>query len=175
MTTLAPITPADAANRLKAGGVTLVDIREADEHAREHIPGAISMPLSALERGHLNLSAHGDVVFHCKSGMRTSANCTRLAGHVEGPAFMLEGGLDAWKRAGLAVKQKAGAPIELMRQVQIVIGLIVLTGVALTLTVHPAFVVIPAFMGAGLTFAGISGWCGMAKLMALAPWNRKAA
>lgn len=88
---------------------------------------------------------------------------------------MLDGGLDAWKRAGLAVKQKAGAPIELMRQVQIVIGLLVLAGLALTLTVHPYFIAIPAFMGAGLTFAGISGWCGMAKLVALAPWNRKAA
>jgi rhodanese-related sulfurtransferase len=175
MTTLAPITPQDAAIRLKSGRVTLVDIREADEHAREHIAGAVSMPLSALEKGHINLAAHGDVVFHCKSGMRTSTNCARLATHVEGPAFMLEGGLDAWKRAGLGVRKKAGAPIELMRQVQIVIGLFVLTGIALTLTVHPGFIVIPAFMGAGLTFAGLSGWCGMAKLIALAPWNRQAA
>lgn len=175
MTTLPALTPQDVAARLKAGRITLIDIREADEHAREHIAGAVSVPLSALEKSRLGLSASGDVVFHCKSGMRTSANCGRLAEHVEGPAYLLAGGLDAWKRAGLAVTKKAGAPIELMRQVQIVIGLLVLTGVALTLTVHPAFIVIPAFMGAGLTFAGLSGWCGMAKLIALAPWNRKAA
>lgn len=178
MTTLPLITPKDAENRLKHGRLTLIDIREADEYAREHIPGAVSMPLSALEKGHVSIataSGGGDVAFHCKSGMRTTTNCARLAAHVEGPAFMLDGGLDAWKRAGLAVKQKAGAPIELMRQVQIVIGLLVLTGLALTLMVHPYFIAIPAVMGAGLTFAGISGWCGMAKLVALAPWNRKAA
>jgi rhodanese-related sulfurtransferase len=175
MTTLATIKPQDAAARVKSGRATLVDIREADEHAREHIAGALSMPLSALEKSHVNLVPQGDVIFHCKSGMRTSTNCARLATHVEGPAFMLEGGLDAWKRAGLAVRKKAGAPIELMRQVQIVIGLFVLTGIALSLTVHPGFIAIPAFMGAGLTFAGLSGWCGMAKLIALAPWNRQAA
>ncbi len=175
MTTLAPISPQDAAARIKSGHATLVDIREADEHVREHIAGAVSMPLSTIEKGRLNLATHGDVVFHCKSGMRTGANCVRLADHVDGPAFMLDGGLDAWKQAGMAVRKKTGAPIELMRQVQIVIGLFVLAGIALTLTVHPGFIVIPAFMGAGLTFAGLSGWCGMAKLIALAPWNRQAA
>lgn len=179
MTTLSSITPQEAAGRLRDGSLTLIDIREADEYAREHIPGAISMPLSALEKGHINVAAasgaQGDIVFHCKSGMRTSANCARLSAHVSGPAFMLEGGLDAWKRAGLAVKQKAGAPIELMRQVQIVIGVFILSGIALTLAVHPYFIAIPTLMGAGLVFAGVSGWCGMAKLIALAPWNRAAA
>jgi rhodanese-related sulfurtransferase len=175
MTTLASITPQDAAARIRTGNVTLVDIREADEHAREHIPGAVSIPLSALQKGHLGLATHGDIVFHCKSGMRTNSNCARLAEQVEGPAFMLDGGLDAWKRAGLAVERKANAPIELMRQVQIAIGLFILAGVALALTVHPGFIAIPAVMGAGLTFAGLSGWCGMAKLIALAPWNRRAA
>jgi rhodanese-related sulfurtransferase len=175
MTTLTPIGPQDLAARLRAGAVKLIDIREADEHAREHIAGSVSMPMSAIEKGHLNFTPRGDVVFHCKSGMRTSTNCVRLAGHVEGPAYMLEGGLDAWKRAGLGSRKKAGAPIELMRQVQIVIGLFVLTGIALTLVVHPYFIAIPAFMGAGLLFAGVSGWCGMARLIALAPWNRQAA
>lgn len=175
MTVLSPITPQDAAARIKAGSVTLVDIREPDEHAREHIAGAVSVPLSALQKGHLGLAAHGDVIFHCKSGMRTNSNCARLASQVEGPAFILQGGLDAWKRAGLPVKTKPSAPLEIMRQVQITIGLIVLAGVALTATVHPGFIVLPALMGAGLTFAGLSGWCGMAKLIALAPWNRRPA
>jgi hypothetical protein len=62
-----------------------------------------------------------------------------------------------------------------MRQVQIVAGLLVLTGVVLGFVLNPAFFGISAFVGAGLTFAGISGWCGMAKLLALMPWNRRAA
>lgn len=67
----------------------------------------------------------------------------------------------------------AKAPLELNRQVQITIGLLMLTGVALTLFVDRLFLALPAFLGAGLLFSGVSGWCGMAHLIALAPWNRR--
>ena len=63
-------------------------------------------------------------------------------------------------------------PIEIMRQVQIVAGSLVLIGVILGYFVTPAFYALPAFVGAGLLFAGISGFCGMAKLLAIMPWNR---
>lgn len=172
MTTLAPIGAENLKARLKAREVTLVDIREPDEYAREHIDGAVSMPLSRLEAGGLTLETHGDVVFHCKSGMRTNSNCARLAAHVDGPAFMLEGGLEAWKQAGLPVRADAKAPLELNRQVQITVGVLILAGAALGALVHPAFFALSALMGAGLTFAGVSDWCGMAQLLARAPWNR---
>lgn len=175
MTTLTPLDPQTAATRLKARQITLIDIREADEHAREHIEGAISMPLSRLEESGLTLEPQRDVVFHCKSGMRTNANCARLAAHVDGNAFVLEGGLDAWKKAGLAVRTDAKAPLELNRQVQITVGGLMLSGVALAVFVDPRFIAIPALLGAGLTWAGLSGWCGMAHLLALAPWNRRQA
>jgi hypothetical protein len=51
----------------------------------------------------------------------------------------------------------------------------VLTGVVLGLFVSPGFFGLSAFVGAGLTFAGATGWCGMAKLLAVMPWNRAAA
>jgi rhodanese-related sulfurtransferase len=175
MTVLTPIDPIKLATQLKAHEVTLVDIREADEYAREHIDGAVSVPLSRLEQGSLSLEPKGAVVFHCKSGMRTNSNCARLAAHVDGTAFMLEGGLDAWKRAGLSVRSDAKAPIELNRQVQITIGALMLIGVTLGTLVNPLFILIPAALGAGLLFAGLSGWCGMAHLLALAPWNKRAA
>ena len=63
------------------------------------------MPLSSLETGRLNVDPQGQVVFHCKSGMRTNANCARLAAHVDGEAFVLDGGIEAWKQAGLAVER----------------------------------------------------------------------
>lgn len=173
MTALRPIAAADLASRLKQRNVTLVDIREADEYAREHIDGAVSVPLSQLERSHLAVEPKGEVVFTCKSGMRTGQNCERLAALVDGDAFLLEGGLDAWKRAGLRTHADARAPLELNRQVQISIGALTLIGVALTALVNPGFVAIPALLGAGLLFAGLSGWCGMAHLLALAPWNRR--
>jgi rhodanese-related sulfurtransferase len=175
MTTLVPINPSDLAARVRKGGVTLVDIREPDEFAREHIPGAVSLPLSRLEEGGLTLETKGDVVFHCRSGRRTGDNCDRLAAHVDGPAYMLEGGLDAWKAAGFSIAKDTRAPLELNRQVQMVAGLLVLAGILLGAFAHPAFYALAGFVGAGLAFAGLSGWCGMAHLLATAPWNRRAA
>lgn len=175
MTTLTPIDPKTVAARLKAGSATLIDIREADEFAREHIPGARSLPLSTLQHGRLDVEPKGDVVFHCKSGMRTNSNCARLAGHVDGEAYMLTGGLEAWKQAGLTVSTDTRAPLELNRQVQITIGALMLTGVALSVFVAPGFVILPTLLGAGLMMAGLTGWCGMAHLLAAMPWNRRAA
>lgn len=59
-----------------------------------------------------------------------------------------------------------------MRQVQLVIGLCVLAGSALAWFVDPRFVAIPAFFGAGLTFAGASGTCALATLIGWMPWNK---
>ncbi len=66
------------------------------------------------------------------------------------------------------------APLELMRQVQIAAGSLVMAGVILGFAVAPAFFGLSAAIGAGMAFAGISGWCGMARLLAAMPWNRRA-
>jgi rhodanese-related sulfurtransferase len=162
----------EVAQRLRTGHAVLIDVREADEFARRHVPGALSRPLSTFEAAHLKIEPAKDVVFTCRSGMRTEANCGRLATAVEGEAFVLQGGLDAWALAGLPVKEDRQAPLEIMRQVQITAGMLVLTGVLLGFIVHPAFFGLSAFVGAGLTFAGATGFCGMARLLQAAPWNR---
>jgi rhodanese-related sulfurtransferase len=153
----------------------LVDIREPDEFARRHVRGALSRPLAAFEQAHLKIEPGRDVIFTCRTGMRTGANCARLAAAVEGEAFVLAGGVDAWAASGLPVVEDHKAPMEIMRQVQIAAGSLVLLGVVLGLAVHPAFLGLSAFVGAGLAFAGATGFCGMARLLALAPWNRRAA
>ena len=104
---LTPLKPARVADLLREGRAVLVDIREPDEFAQRHIPRALSRPLSAFEAAHLKIEPARDVVFTCRSGMRTAANCDRLAAIVEGEAFVLEGGLDAWAAAGLPVVQPA--------------------------------------------------------------------
>lgn len=175
MTTLTKLEPKTAADRLKSGHSVLIDIREPDEYAREHIPGAISLPVSTLDEADLTLEAGKQAIFHCKSGMRTDSNCARLAEHVDGEAFMLDGGLDAWRSLGLPTAKDTKAPLEINRQVQITAGSLVLLGVILGWFVHPAAFGLPAFVGAGLMFAGISGWCGMASLLAVMPWNRRPA
>jgi rhodanese-related sulfurtransferase len=175
MSTLIPIDPKTLASRLKAGDIRLVDIREPDEFAREHVAQAVSVPLSNLEAAHLELRSDIPVAFTCKTGMRTGSHCARLAAHVGEPAYVLQGGLDAWKGAGLPVAANRKAPLEIQRQVQIAAGGLALTGAILAATVHPAFIALSGFIGAGLLFAGASGWCGMAKLLAIAPWNSRAA
>jgi rhodanese-related sulfurtransferase len=165
-----PTIDVAGARRLLDQGAVLVDIREADEHAREHVPGARSNPLSRLTP--VDSPAGKVVIFHCRSGARTAASAVRLAGAASGEAYVLEGGLDAWKKAGLPVAIDRRQPIEIMRQVQIVAGSLVLLGIVLGVWVAPAFLGLSAFVGAGLAFAGISGWCGMARMLALMPWNR---
>ena len=174
MTNLIPLSPADVAARLNRGAL-LVDIREADEFARRHVAGAVSRPLSAFEQAHLRIEPGQDVIFTCRTGNRTSVHCARLQASVDGDAWVLEGGVDGWAAAGLPVVADRAAPLELMRQVQIAAGLLVLTGILLGFAVSPILFGLAAFVGAGLTFAGATGWCGMAKLLALMPWNRRAA
>lgn len=173
--TLNALDPHAVAERLSAGTAVLVDVREGDEFARRHVRGALSRPLSDFEAAHLRIEPGRDVVFACRSGMRTSAHCRRLAAAVDGEAYVLKGGIDAWAAAGLPVDEDREAPLEIMRQVQIAAGLLILIGVGLGVFVAPAFLGLAAFVGAGLTFAGASGFCGMARLLALAPWNRRAA
>jgi rhodanese-related sulfurtransferase len=170
--TLPTVTP-QRARRLIEEGAILIDIREADEHARERIPGAHHVPLSRLDAADFAAHRGGPVIFHCRSGARTLGNAARLAGRVGGrEAFALEGGLDAWRKAGLPVATDRRAPIELNRQVQIGAGSIVFIGSLLGLTVSPWFFALPLFVGGGLTMAGVTGFCGMAMLLMRAPWNR---
>jgi rhodanese-related sulfurtransferase len=172
---LTALQPQTVAERLNAGSTILVDVREADEFARRHVPGALSRPLSDFRAAHLLIEPGKDVVFTCRSGMRTQAHCRDLAAAVEGQAFVLDGGVDAWTAAGLPLEEDRKAPLEIMRQVQIAAGLLILIGVGLGVFVAPAFLALSAFVGAGLTFAGATGFCGMARLLALAPWNQRAA
>jgi hypothetical protein len=65
-------------------------------------------------------------------------------------------------------------PIEVQRQVQIGAGSLAFLGTALGVFVSPWFFVVPAFVGAGLVMAGVTGFCGMANLLMRAPWNRRA-
>ena len=170
--TLPRISP-EKARQMVAGGAVLVDIREADEFARSRIAQARHAPLSKLGTIDVGKDAPA-VIFHCKSGGRTAANIERLKSSTDCEAFILEGGIEAWKSAGLPVIEDKKQPIEMMRQVQIVAGSMVVTGAVLGALLHPGFYALSGFVGAGLIFAGVSGSCMMAKVLALAPWNRRA-
>jgi len=90
---------------IDAGDAVLVDVREPNEHAAEHVQGSHLVPLSELDRHDLKHLGKSKVVFHCKGGMRTTANAGRLAAACEGELYELTGGIEGWKKAGLPVKQ----------------------------------------------------------------------
>ena len=164
------IDPARAADLIKQGAV-LVDIRETVEQARGNIPGALHRPLARIAR----LDEHAPaLIFHCRSGNRTAANAGKLAAAANCQAYMLEGGIDAWRAAGLPVHTNPSQPIEIMRQVQIAAGSLILLGVILGWLVSPLFLALSGGVGAGLILAGATGSCAMAHLLGMLPWNRRA-
>ena len=172
MSILPNIDPQDLQRRLQAGDALLIDIREPNEFARARIPGSRLAPLSTIDHQDFAADRHRTVVFSCRSGNRTTVHAARLLAKGFDKAYQLGGGIEAWKRAGLPVDTDRKAPIELMRQVQITAGGLALLGALLAWFVNPAFILLSGFIGAGLMTAGITGFCGMARLLALMPWNR---
>jgi len=166
------ITPHDLKSRLDRGECYLVDVREPVEHAEEHIAGARLIPLGELEKQIDDLPADEPLIVMCRSGKRGGQAMEKLRSQGFTEVQNLEGGILAWKEAGYPVGCAEKKVFPLMQQVHLVIGLGVLTGVILSLTVHPNWVFLSAFFGAGLVLAGSTGWCGLAILMSKMPWNR---
>ena len=150
--------------------VTLIDVREEFEYNAANISGAHLIPLAKINKASLP-KTNKPIVIHCKLGGRSAKACMQLlAEDPELDVASLDGGIEAWQAAGFKVNKSAKLPVD--RQTQIAIGLIIFLSSLLGFTVHSNFYYIPAFMGLGLIFAGVSGFCGMAKLMAKMPWNR---
>lgn len=105
---LTPLSPHQVADRIRSGRAVVIDVREPEEFAVEHLPGALSAPLSVFDQAALGVQPGCEVIFMCRSGARTGAYCDRLAARVEGPACVLDGGLNSWKAAGLPVTSAAG-------------------------------------------------------------------
>ncbi|MCB9847538.1 MAG: rhodanese-like domain-containing protein [Phycisphaeraceae bacterium] len=159
---------------MQSGDTVLIDVREDFEHAEERIAGAVPRPLSKFDPDAIRRESGGKrVVFHCRSGKRSLDAATRYQ-RDGAPAFHLSGGIEGWKASSRQVIRSATAPrIPVMRQVQITAGSLVVLSVALGAFVSPWFLALTAFVGCGLVFAGVTGWCGMAMLMAAMPWNKR--
>jgi len=169
------LTPAELDDRRRSGAAVIVDVREPDEFRRERIDGAVNVPLSKLTPSEVARAAgvapRDSIVLHCQGGVRSAQAANRLLEAGWPTAAHLDGGLGAWKKAGLPTKIDRRAPISVMRQVQLVVGSMVLLFTLLGAFVSPWLLIVPAFFGAGLTFAGASGWCGLALVLSKMPWN----
>jgi len=107
--TLNPINAAELKRKLETGDAVLIDIREPNEHALEHIVEARLAPLSSFDPQALADCRDKVGVFHCKSGMRTRTNSARLAACGFTQAYFLDGGIEAWKAAGYEVRVQQSA------------------------------------------------------------------
>jgi len=162
--------------RLLAAGspAELLDVRTPAEHAAAHVPGAKLVPAGELDAArYLRERAPGErpVYVLCQSGFRARRAVEKFQEAGFDGCVLVEGGMQAWLDAGLPVERGDSKVLPLMRQVQITIGLVSAAGAALALTVNPGFALIPLATGGGLLFAGLTGHCGLALLLAKMPWN----
>ena len=159
--------------------VDIVDVRTPGEYRSGHIVGARLLPLDdprpetlrAPRSDNTGPDAEQTVYLTCHSGFRADQAAERLvkAGHRK--VAVIEGGTQAWEKAGLPIK-RCGSVISIERQVQIAIGSLIVLKVIFGFTVHELFFALGALIGSGLIVAGLTRWCGMAQLIAHLPWNR---
>jgi len=170
----ATIVPDEASAVVSSGRGTLVDVRTPAEFREVHAQGAQLVPLDVLDRAAVEAARgtnSGPVYLLCASGIRATKAAEKLRKAGLDEVSVVEGGTNAWVAAGLpAIRGRKTISIE--RQVRIGAGSLVLAGTALGWFVHPGFYLLTAFVGAGLVFAGITDLCGMAIVLARAPWNR---
>lgn len=163
----------------KQDGTAILDVRSQPEYRAGHIPGAKSIPIEELNlealQQRFQRQGLGDtetVYLTCQAGPRAekAAQQLQLAGLQN--LQLVHGGTQAWEQAGLPLR-RCGSAISLERQVQIAIGVLLLTKVWLGFSVHELFFAVTALIGTGLIVAGATSWCGLGRLLARMPWNRR--
>jgi len=159
-------------NQDRAGDAIILDVRTPAEYNGEHIEGTANIPLDEINKHVDTLRGYKHIYVHCASGNRSTQACQKLDTLGLDNIINVEGGISAWKDAGFPVFRNRKATLPIMQQVQIVAGSLAFMGAVLGLIINPAFVLISAFVGAGLTFAGVTGTCTMGLILARMPWNR---
>lgn len=159
---------------MKDSKALLIDVREPLECSLEKIVSSKNIPLAQITLEDLDLSKNKDkkIVIQCRSGARSMTACKKLSeADPSLELYNLDGGILAWKAQGYNIAQEKDA-LPLDRQVQLTLGIIIIFGVLMSYLFNDSWVLLPAIIGLGLINAGLTGWCGMAKLVALFPWNR---
>lgn len=172
--TIQSISPRELADRHARGeSIDLIDVRTPAEYREVHVPFARNVPLDRLNPADvLAKHAQGEPLYViCRSGNRASKACEAIAAAGFDNVVNVEGGTQAWDVAGYPVV-RGRKTISLERQVRITAGALVLIGALLAWFVNIHFVWLAAFIGAGLTFSGLTDTCGMAMVLARMPWNQ---
>lgn len=167
------LSAAEASRLVAAGGAgSVIDVRTAAEYEGEHISGSRLIPVDQIEsRVNEVRAVPAPRLLLCRSGGRAAMAKKTLEKHHVAGLSVITGGIGAYVKAG-GVTVKGRSRISLERQVRIAAGSLSLLGVLLGFFVHPGFLILSGFVGAGLIFAGVTDWCGMGMLLAKMPWNR---
>lgn len=150
----------------------LIDVRTKPEHKSVCIRGAKNIPLDELKDHKEELSKVKTLFVHCRTGGRSTQACRILSDLGLSNTINVKGGILEWQAEGFAVDKTKGFYLPLIQQVHLSAGSLVLLGSLLALFVDVHWAYLSAFVGAGLSFAGATGWCGMAQLLAKMPWNK---
>lgn len=94
---------ADLQELIAKGGVDIIDVREPNEWATGHVPGARHVPLGQLEGDPAKAIPSDDVVFVCAKGGRSARAAKVADGLGRQRVYSVDGGTEAWARAGLAI------------------------------------------------------------------------
>jgi rhodanese-related sulfurtransferase len=176
-TEIGRIGPVEVARMLEAdpGSVRLLDVRTPGEYSTAHIAGSYNVPIDVLPEHAAEIrTLQTPVVLICQSGQRADRADAVLRTSGMRQLRVLDGGMRAWLAAGLPVNRVCER-ISLERQVRIAAGLLSATGAFLALLISPWFAAIPAFVGSGLVFSGLTDTCTMGMLLARLPYNRVSA
>ena len=151
----------------------VLDVRTPGEYESAHIVGAYNVPLDTLGEHAREIRSQVTVpiVLVCQSGSRARRAEDTLKAAGMPNLHVLDGGMNAWLAAGHAVR-RTRARLSLERQVRIVAGGLVATGAFLALGLSQWFAVLPALVGSGLVFSGVTDTCTLGLLLARLPYNR---
>ena len=159
----------------QGSSILLLDVRTPIEFREVHVAFARNLPLDQLDPltiEKVRAEASGKHIYViCRSGSRGKQACEKILNAGLSEVINVEGGTLACIESGLPVVRGKKA-MSLERQVRIAAGSMVVLGAALGAFVHPGFIGLSAFVGAGLVFAGITDTCGMGMFLARMPWNR---
>ena len=149
----------------------LIDVRTPAEFEAAHIDGAVNVPLDVLDEDPGSVAGELDrpAVLVCRSGARASQAQQKLAFAGAESLRVLEGGILAWEQSGFDVNE-GRARWDLERQVRLVAGSLVLTGILASLAWEPAKLFSGA-IGLGLVVAALTNTCAMGMLLSKMPWN----
>ncbi len=156
------------------GAPLLLDVRTPVEFQSTSIAGSKLLPLDQLRADAFANETGKDTrcVVICAKGGRASNAAKQLAAAGMTNLQVLEGGITAWEAAGLPVQSSGKKVMSLDRQFRITIGVLVLFGFVIGHWIHAGGFLLCAFIGAGLIFSGVTDFCGLAMILAKAPWNR---